>query len=207
MPPVSCRRGADHAGARRQCASSTLMNSSQSPGLGLRQIVVALSARPARPSDRGEVLIHGKATARYGLRMSAPRPGCRSWASCFSSTSCCRNSSILDNVMLPIVRSARVPPKRCGSAPWRSCRRWGSLTTCTSGRTSCRVGSASASQSHARSPTIRRSYSPTSRPDCSICTRSEQVFQLLRDLVDKQGKTVLAVTHDLEMALRMDRRI
>lgn len=36
---------------------------------------------------------------------------------------------------------------------------------------------------------------------------SEQVFQILRDLVDKHGKTVVAVTHDLELAARMDRRV
>jgi lipoprotein-releasing system ATP-binding protein len=36
---------------------------------------------------------------------------------------------------------------------------------------------------------------------------SEQVFQILRDLVDQRGKTVIAVTHDLDMARRMDRRI
>jgi len=36
---------------------------------------------------------------------------------------------------------------------------------------------------------------------------SEQVFQILRDLVDKDGKTVVAVTHDLGLAARMDRRI
>ena len=36
---------------------------------------------------------------------------------------------------------------------------------------------------------------------------SEQVFELLRDLVDRQGKTVVAVTHDLALASRMDRRI
>ncbi|MGZ5811885.1 MAG: ABC transporter ATP-binding protein [Xanthobacteraceae bacterium] len=36
---------------------------------------------------------------------------------------------------------------------------------------------------------------------------SEQVFQILRDLVDKRGKTVVAVTHDLDLAQRMDRRI
>jgi lipoprotein-releasing system ATP-binding protein len=36
---------------------------------------------------------------------------------------------------------------------------------------------------------------------------SEQVFQILRDLVDRQGKTVVAVTHDLSLAARMDRRI
>jgi lipoprotein-releasing system ATP-binding protein len=36
---------------------------------------------------------------------------------------------------------------------------------------------------------------------------SGQVFALLRDLVDKHGKTVVAVTHDLDLAARMDRRI
>jgi lipoprotein-releasing system ATP-binding protein len=36
---------------------------------------------------------------------------------------------------------------------------------------------------------------------------SEQVFQILRDLVDLEGRTVVAVTHDLGLAARMDRRI
>ena len=36
---------------------------------------------------------------------------------------------------------------------------------------------------------------------------SEQVFQILRDLVDKDGKTVVAVTHDLGLAARTDRQI
>jgi lipoprotein-releasing system ATP-binding protein len=36
---------------------------------------------------------------------------------------------------------------------------------------------------------------------------SEQVFQILRDLVDDRGKTVVAVTHDLDLAARMDRRV
>ncbi len=36
---------------------------------------------------------------------------------------------------------------------------------------------------------------------------SEQVFQILRDLVDKEGKTVVAVTHDLGLAARMDRHV
>jgi lipoprotein-releasing system ATP-binding protein len=35
---------------------------------------------------------------------------------------------------------------------------------------------------------------------------SEQVFEILRDLVDERG-TVVAVTHDLDLARRMDRRI
>jgi lipoprotein-releasing system ATP-binding protein len=36
---------------------------------------------------------------------------------------------------------------------------------------------------------------------------SEQVFQILRNLVDKDGKTVVAVTHDLGLASRADRQI
>lgn len=36
---------------------------------------------------------------------------------------------------------------------------------------------------------------------------SGQVFQILRQLVDERGKTVVAVTHDLRLAERMDRRI
>jgi lipoprotein-releasing system ATP-binding protein len=36
---------------------------------------------------------------------------------------------------------------------------------------------------------------------------SEQVFLILEDLVRKRGKTVVAVTHDLDIAARMDRRV
>ncbi|TIQ40783.1 MAG: ABC transporter ATP-binding protein [Mesorhizobium sp.] len=36
---------------------------------------------------------------------------------------------------------------------------------------------------------------------------SEQVFAILENLVRERGKTVVAVTHDLDMAGRMDRRI
>jgi lipoprotein-releasing system ATP-binding protein len=36
---------------------------------------------------------------------------------------------------------------------------------------------------------------------------SEQVFQILRDLVHKRGKTVIAVTHDMDIAARADRRL
>jgi lipoprotein-releasing system ATP-binding protein len=45
-------------------------------------------------------------------------------------------------------------------------------------------------------------------PTGSLDSRaSGQVFQILRDLVDRSGKTVVAVTHDLALASRMDRRI
>jgi lipoprotein-releasing system ATP-binding protein len=45
-------------------------------------------------------------------------------------------------------------------------------------------------------------------PTGSLDSRSsEQVFQILRELVDKDGKTVVAVTHDLGLAARMDRHV
>jgi lipoprotein-releasing system ATP-binding protein len=45
-------------------------------------------------------------------------------------------------------------------------------------------------------------------PTGSLDSRaSEQVFQVLRALVDDHGKTVVAVTHDLALAARMDRRV
>ncbi|RRI05933.1 ABC transporter ATP-binding protein [Mesorhizobium tamadayense] len=45
-------------------------------------------------------------------------------------------------------------------------------------------------------------------PTGSLDTRSsEQVFTILEELVRKRGKSVVAVTHDLDMAARMDRRI
>jgi lipoprotein-releasing system ATP-binding protein len=45
-------------------------------------------------------------------------------------------------------------------------------------------------------------------PTGSLDSKStEQVFQLLRQLVDRDGKTVVAVTHDISLADRMDRKV
>ncbi|GAB1583153.1 MULTISPECIES: ABC transporter ATP-binding protein [Phyllobacteriaceae] len=45
-------------------------------------------------------------------------------------------------------------------------------------------------------------------PTGSLDTKSsEQVFQILETLVRERNKTVIAVTHDIDMAARMDRRI
>jgi lipoprotein-releasing system ATP-binding protein len=45
-------------------------------------------------------------------------------------------------------------------------------------------------------------------PTGSLDSRSsEQVFEILRELVEREGRTVVAVTHDLEIARRMHRRI
>lgn len=56
----------------------------------------------------------------------------------------------------------------------------------------------------ANEPPIILADEPTGSLDSKA---SEQVFLLLRDLVDKHGKTVVAVTHDLGLAERMDRHI
>jgi lipoprotein-releasing system ATP-binding protein len=56
----------------------------------------------------------------------------------------------------------------------------------------------------ANNPPVILADEPTGSLDSKS---SEQVFAILRDLVDKHDKTVIAVTHDLALAERMDRRI
>jgi len=56
----------------------------------------------------------------------------------------------------------------------------------------------------ANEPPIILADEPTGSLDSKA---SEQVFEVLRELVDKYGKTVVAVTHDLGLAERMDRHI
>jgi lipoprotein-releasing system ATP-binding protein len=55
----------------------------------------------------------------------------------------------------------------------------------------------------ANDPTVILADEPTGSLDSKS---SEQVFELLREIVDR-GKTVVAVTHDVGLAERMDRRI
>jgi lipoprotein-releasing system ATP-binding protein len=56
----------------------------------------------------------------------------------------------------------------------------------------------------ANEPPVILADEPTGSLDSKA---SEQVFEVLRDLVDNHGKTVVAVTHDLGLAERMDRHI
>ena len=56
----------------------------------------------------------------------------------------------------------------------------------------------------ANEPPVILADEPTGSLDSKA---SEQVFEVLRDLVRRHGKTVVAVTHDLGMAARMDRQI
>jgi lipoprotein-releasing system ATP-binding protein len=59
-------------------------------------------------------------------------------------------------------------------------------------------------RSLANDPPVILADEPTGSLDSKS---SEQVFMILRDLVDARKKTVIAVTHDLGLAARMDRRI
>jgi lipoprotein-releasing system ATP-binding protein len=56
----------------------------------------------------------------------------------------------------------------------------------------------------ANEPPVILADEPTGSLDSKA---SEQVFEVLRELVDRGGKTVVAVTHDLALASRMDREI
>ena len=56
----------------------------------------------------------------------------------------------------------------------------------------------------ANEPPIILADEPTGSLDSKA---SQQVFQVLRELVDRHGKTVVAVTHDMGLADRMDRHI
>ncbi|MBL6432169.1 MAG: ABC transporter ATP-binding protein [Alphaproteobacteria bacterium] len=56
----------------------------------------------------------------------------------------------------------------------------------------------------ANDPPVILADEPTGSLDSAS---SDQVFKTLRHLVDDHGKTVIAVTHDLDMAARMDRRL
>src|SRR6185437_1258553 len=56
----------------------------------------------------------------------------------------------------------------------------------------------------ANEPPVILADEPTGSLDSKA---SEQVFDVLRELVDRYGKTVVAVTHDLGLAARMDRHV
>jgi lipoprotein-releasing system ATP-binding protein len=56
----------------------------------------------------------------------------------------------------------------------------------------------------ANEPPVILADEPTGSLDSKA---SEQVFEVLRDLVESHGKTVVAVTHDLDLANRMHREI
>ena len=114
---------------------------------------------------------------------------------------------MLDNVTLPMRALGRLPDEVMRS---RACDVLGSLglgehinkrPDQLSGGQRQRVAVARAM---ANEPPVILADEPTGSLDSKA---SEQVFEVLQELVKKKGKTVVAVTHDLRLAERMDRHI
>jgi lipoprotein-releasing system ATP-binding protein len=154
----------------------------------------------------GEVLIRGRSTTRMDeTERAATRLGTLGFV--FQFHFLLPEFSALENVMLPMRALARlsIPQMRERAADLLAGfgladhirKRPDQL----SGGQRQRVAVARAL---ANDPPVVLADEPTGSLDSAS---SEQVFQLLRDLVDKRGKTVVAVTHELDFAARMDRQV
>jgi lipoprotein-releasing system ATP-binding protein len=154
----------------------------------------------------GEVLIHGRATVHMDEQERA-RTRLSMLGFVFQFHFLLPEFTVLDNVMLPMRALGRLSPAAMRA---RSHDLLASLGLADhahkrpdqlSGGQRQRVAVARAL---ANEPPIILADEPTGSLDSHA---SEQVFDVLRDLVDKHGKTVVAVTHDLGLAERMHRRI
>ena len=156
--------------------------------------------------SQGEVLIEGEAThllserRRAAIRLST-------LGFVFQFHFLLPEFSITDNVMIPMRKLGRLPAREMRE------RAQGILADLglgdhlhkrpdqLSGGQRQRVAVARAL---ANEPPAILADEPTGSLDSKS---SDQVFEILRALVDDHGKTVIAVTHDLDMAARMDRRL
>ena len=154
----------------------------------------------------GEVLIRGRATAHMDEEERAfTRLSMLGFV--FQFHFLLPEFTVLDNVTLPMRALGRYP---AGAMKTRASELLGVLglgdhmnkrPDQLSGGQRQRVAVARAL---ANEPAIILADEPTGSLDSKA---SEQVFEVLRDIVDKQGKTVVAATHDLGLAERMDRHI
>ena len=154
----------------------------------------------------GEVLIRGRATVHMDEEERA-RTRLTQLGFVFQFHFLLPEFTILDNVMLPMRALGRL-----SDAAMRDRARdlLGSLglgdhvhkrPDQLSGGQRQRVAVA---RSLANEPPVILADEPTGSLDSKA---SEQVFDVLRELVDRYGKTVVAVTHDLALAARMDRHV
>ena len=154
----------------------------------------------------GEVLLHGKATLHMSEEERAfTRLTLLGFV--FQFHFLLPEFTVLDNVMLPMRALGQLSAETMRS---RARDLLGSLglgdhitkrPDQLSGGQRQRVAVARAL---ANEPPIILADEPTGSLDSKA---SGQVFEVLRDLVDKHGKTVVAVTHDLGLAARMHRQI
>jgi lipoprotein-releasing system ATP-binding protein len=154
----------------------------------------------------GEVLIRGRATAHMD-ESERGRTRLATLGFVFQFHFLLPEFSVLDNVMLPM-RALGVRPHEAMH------ERAAELLTALglgehlhkrpdqlSGGQRQRVAVARAL---ANDPALILADEPTGSLDSQA---SEQVFDILQDVVENRGKTVVAVTHELDLAARMDRRI
>lgn len=154
----------------------------------------------------GEVLIRGRATVRMSESERA-QTRLSDLGFVFQFHFLLPEFSALDNVMLPMRALGRLSPRQMNERAAELLAAFGlgdhmrKRPDQMSGGQRQRVAVARAL---ANDPPLVLADEPTGSLDSAS---SEQVFQILRDLVDKRGKTVVAVTHDLDLAMRMDRRV
>lgn len=154
----------------------------------------------------GEVLIRGKATARMDENERAVTR-LSTLGFVFQFHFLLPEFSILDNVTLPMRALGRLSARQMRE---RGLELLSSLGLADhvhkrpdqlSGGQRQRVAVA---RSLANEPPVILADEPTGSLDSKS---SEQVFEILRQLVDDHGKTVVAVTHDLDLAARMGRQV
>ena len=154
----------------------------------------------------GEVLIRGRATAHMDEEERAhTRLSLLGFV--FQFHFLLPEFSVLDNVMLPMRALGRLSHDAM-QARARDLLASLGLGEHTSKRPDQLSGGqrqrVAVARALANEPPIILADEPTGSLDSKA---SGQVFDVLRELVDRYGKTVVAVTHDLGLAERMDRHI
>lgn len=154
----------------------------------------------------GDVLIRGKSTSQMAEEERA-LTRLSTLGFVFQFHFLLPEFTILENVMLPMRALAAIPAEAMRERARGLLRSLGlgdhveKRPDQLSGGQRQRVAVARAL---ANEPPVILADEPTGSLDSKS---SEQVFDLLRHIVDDQGKTVVAVTHHLGLAERMDRRI
>jgi lipoprotein-releasing system ATP-binding protein len=154
----------------------------------------------------GEVLVQGRSTSAMSEEQRA-RMRLTQFGLVFQFHFLLPEFSITENVALPMRALGRLAPPAITARAAELLSSFGlgqhlhKTPDQLSGGQRQRVAVARAL---ANDPPIILADEPTGSLD-SVSTK--QVFEILRDLVTDRGKTVVAVTHDLNLAARMDRRL